>query len=370
MRQPLTGPSFGTYATDDVGWLLTDISDIGLEVATMNREREIQSGRAHYAESLPIEFQPDQTYRTLFEDVLAESAGRLATSVGIVTNLVLKERGTDIVLVSLARAGTPIGILMRRWAAEQYQLRLPHYAISIVRGRGIDTAALLYLSEHHDPAKVVFVDGWTGKGAITCELTAALADHAAITGVRFNPDLAVLADPGYCVQTFGTRDDFLIASACLNSTVSGLISRTVLNPRLMQPGDFHGAKFYRDLHQADMSGLFLDTVSAEFSKVTSRVNDHHDALSPGERVPSWSGLAAVLKIQQQYGIATSNFVKPGIGETTRVLLRRLPWRIVLRDPDSPDHRHIRLLAQARNIPVDYDPELAYACVGLIKDITA
>ena len=63
----------------------------------------------------------------------------------------------------------------------------------------------------------------------------------------FSDDLAVLADPGHCVRTFGTRDDFLIASACLNSTVSGLVSRTVLNPKFLGPGDFHGAKFYREL---------------------------------------------------------------------------------------------------------------------------
>ena len=41
--------------------------------------------------------------------------------------------------------------------------------------------------------------------------------------------MAVLADPGYCTSIYGTREDFLIPSACLNATVSGLISRTVLN---------------------------------------------------------------------------------------------------------------------------------------------
>ena len=38
------------------------------------REHRIQSGTAHYAESLPIEYQPDQAYRDLFETVLADSA--------------------------------------------------------------------------------------------------------------------------------------------------------------------------------------------------------------------------------------------------------------------------------------------------------
>ena len=101
----------------------------------------------------------------------------------------LAERGPDVVLVSLARAGTPVGVLMRRWAAARHGLDLPHYAVSIVRGRGIDAVALRYLAAHHDPPDVVFVDGWTGKGAITRELAAALR------GTPFDPELAVLADP-------------------------------------------------------------------------------------------------------------------------------------------------------------------------------
>ncbi|MBP2452250.1 cysteine protease StiP family protein [Mycolicibacterium lutetiense] len=370
MTTPLLGPTFGSYAADEVSWLLTDLSHIALEADTAQREREIQSGRAHYAESLPVEYQPDQAYRTLFAEVLAQTAGRLAAAVGVVTEMVLAERGRDVVLVSLARAGTPIGILMRRWARQRHGLTLPHYAVSIVRGRGIDAAALDYLAAHHDPSTVVFVDGWTGKGAITRELTDAVAAYATTSGVVFNPDLAVLADPGHCVRTFGTRDDFLIASACLNSTVSGLVSRTVLNPRLTGPDDFHGAKFYRELSTDDQSATFLDAVTARFGDVEAQADAQLQDLLGTDRTPTWSGMATVTRIQQQYGIGTTNFVKPGIGETTRVLLRRLPWKIVLRDPEADEHRHIRLLAQARQVPIETDPELAYACVGLIKDVTS
>mgnify|MGYP003374779109 CR=1 FL=1 len=369
MNRPLFGPAFGSYAADEVSWLLTDLSGIDLEAPTELREREIQGGRAHYAESLPIEYQPDAAYQELFDTVLAETAQRLATAVGAVTELVLAERGTDIVLVSLARAGTPIGILMRRWAARR-GLRLPHHTISIVRGRGIDTEALRYLAANHDPAGVVFVDGWTGKGAIARELTEALREYAQRTGIVFNPDLAVLADPGNCVRTFGTRDDFLIASACLNSTVSGLVSRTVLNPRLTRPDQFHGAKFYRELRAGDRSAAFLDAVSGQFDAVAPQVGATLRELTAGDRTPTWAGLATVETIRRRYGIGSANFVKPGIGETTRVLLRRLPWRIVLRDPAAPEHRHIRMLAEDRGVPVEHDPDLAYACVGLIKDLAA
>ena len=63
----------------------------------------------------------------------------------------LAERGRDVVLASLARAGTPVGVLMRRWAAVRHGLDLPHYALSIVRGRGIDTVALRWLATDTTP---------------------------------------------------------------------------------------------------------------------------------------------------------------------------------------------------------------------------
>src|SRR6185437_16427031 len=97
---------------------------------------------------------------------------------------------------------------------------------------------------HHRPRDVVFVDGWTGKGAIARELLSAVPQCNAVLGSDFAAELAVLADTGHCASTFGTRADFLIPSACLNSTVSGLVSRTVLNRDLMVEGDYHGAKYY------------------------------------------------------------------------------------------------------------------------------
>ncbi|MFC8046095.1 phosphoribosyltransferase [Nocardia sp. NPDC057353] len=369
LPEPLYGPDFGSYAADEVAWLLKDLSAVDLEADVAERERRIQAGVAHYAESLPIEFQPDAAYRELFEKVLADSAERLALAVGTVAELVVAERGDDIVLASLARAGTPIGILMRRWLQRRAPaLEVPHYAVSIVRDRGIDAVALDYLAAHHDPAAVVFVDGWTGKGAIARELTAALDAYRAAGGARFDDELAVLADPGHCVRTFGTRDDFLIASACLNSTVSGLVSRTVLNAELIGPRDFHGAKFYRELAADDVSGRLLDTVTAAFDTVRDRVPAEVAAVRAGDRTPTWTGWASVERVRAEYGIGTVNFVKPGVGETTRVLLRRVPWRVLVRDLEAPEHAHIRMLAAARGVPVEVVPDLAYSCMGLIKDV--
>nr|WP_308427886.1 phosphoribosyltransferase [Streptomyces roseolilacinus] len=360
LPEPLRGPAFSSYAPDEVGWLLKDLSAVELEAPTEEREEAIQSGGAHYAESLPVEYQPSDEYQKLFHAALDASAARIARAVGAVTETVLAERSPRPVLVSLARAGTPVGVLMRRWARHRHGLDLPHYAVSIVRGRGIDTNALRWLRAHHDPADVVFVDGWTGKGAITRELAAALDGFP-----DFDPEIAVLADPGSCVRTHGTREDFLIPSACLNSTVSGLISRTVLRADLVGPDDYHGAKFYRELAGADVSGDFLDAVSGRFDEVADAVAADAARLLAADRTPTWEGWAAVERISEEYGIHDVNLVKPGVGETTRVLLRRVPWKILAQRGAGADLDHVRLLAEQRGVPVEEADGLPYTCVGLI-----
>ncbi|MGQ4400282.1 phosphoribosyltransferase [Streptomyces hayashii] len=366
LPEPLRGPAFSSYAPEEVGWLLQDLSDVTLEAPTEEREEAIQSGGAHYAESLPVEYQPSEQYQQLFHAALETSAARIAQAVGVVTDTVIAERSPRPVLVSLARAGTPVGVLMRRWAQFRHGLDLPHYAVSIVRGRGIDANALRWLAAHHDPRDVVFVDGWTGKGAITRELAAAIEEFEARGGAAgFDPEIAVLADPGSCVRTYGTRDDFLIPSACLNSTVSGLVSRTVLRADLVGPDDFHGAKFYRELAGTDVSVAFLDAIAARFPEVADAVDGAVKELLAGDRTPSWEGWAAVERISEEYGIHDVNLVKPGVGETTRVLLRRVPWKILARAGAGADLDHVRLLAEQRGVPVEEVGDLPYTCVGLI-----
>lgn len=364
LPKPLHGPAFGSYRADEVSWLLTDLSGVELEAPAEEREEAIQAGAAHYAESLPIEYQPGEQYLTLYRQALAKSADRLAYAVGVVAELLLAERGPELVLASLARAGTPVGVLIRRWAWTMHGWQLPHYAISIVRGRGIDELALRYLASRYVTERVAFVDGWTGKGAIARELTAAVDGINERLGSRFSAELAVLADPGHCARVYGTRQDYLIPSACLNSTVSGLVSRTVLNERFVTPSQFHGAKFYSELADADVSGDFLDAVSARFAEMADRVSATVQERKPDE--PSWQGWRTVQQLAGRYGIDDLNLIKPGVGETTRVLLRRVPWKVLVRPDALADLDHLLLLAEQRGVPVEPVEDLSFSCVGLIK----
>ena len=72
---PLAGPAFGSYAPEDVQWLLKDLSSAQLEAPRAEREAAIQSGKASYAESLPQEFEPSPEYGAFFQAALDELGG-------------------------------------------------------------------------------------------------------------------------------------------------------------------------------------------------------------------------------------------------------------------------------------------------------
>ena len=42
----------------------------------------------------------------------------------------------------------------------------------------------------------------------------------------------------------------------------------------------------------------------------------------------WRGMASIEAIGQEFQIENTHLIKPGVGETTRVLLRRIPWKIL------------------------------------------
>ena len=357
---------FSTYKKDDVIFLLKDISDMIVEEDNMTREKKIQSG-THYSEMIPIEYQVSDEYLNLYRTKLKENKEKLAFAIGVMSEKILKRHDKNVVLVSLARAGTPIGILAKRYIKQRYNLDLPHYTISIIRDRGIDINAIKYIiNKHKDSSKIQFIDGWTGKGTIANELKKACDDLEEIFNMKFDSSLAVLADPCGYSNVYGIREDFLIPSACLNSTVSGLVSRTVLRDDLIGKDDFHGAKFYKELKYVDESNNYLDTISACFKNEYQNIDETMKDWT--EDIITKVGNCDVKNIKQKYDIEDVNFIKPGVGETTRVLLRRIPYKILVDDLNNKKLKHILILAKEKNVEVEEFDFKAYSCCGIIKNM--
>jgi len=143
-------PRLSSYAAHEVGWLLKDLSEVELEAPTEEREEAVQSGGAHYAESLPVEYQPSAEYQDLFKAALDGSAERIARAVGAVTELVLTR----------ARPGRRPGVA----GPGRHAGRCADAPLGAARARprtaalrrldrprpGIDRNALSWLAAHHD----------------------------------------------------------------------------------------------------------------------------------------------------------------------------------------------------------------------------
>ncbi len=343
-----------SYKEEDVILLLKDITGLVEPQSTEEREKQIQSGR-HYCEMLPIEYVPTDKYMQVYKEALEKYSEATALAVGRLSNKIMETRGKEVVLVSLARAGIPIGILVKRYIKLKYKVDVPHYSISIIRGRGIDDNAMKFLLGKYRPEQLLFVDGWIGKGAILNELK---KDVSAYEGV--SADIAVIADPANVTELCGTHEDILIPSSCLNSTVSGLVSRTFLRSDIIGKDDFHGAVYYGELADSDLSYEFIDAIEKHFQVNTTKE----------DKVIEGLGVEEVQKIAGEFGIEDINLVKPGIGETTRVLLRRVPWKVLIDENYKEDQAlsHIVRLAQEKNVPIEYYPLRHYKCCGIIKKL--
>ena len=321
---------------------------------TEEREKRIQSG-THYSEMLPLEYRPTEDYIRIYEASLEIFGQNTADAIARVSDKIVREKGRKVVIVSLARAGTPIGILIRRYIRKKYGFECQHYSISIIRDRGIDRNAVNYIVERHGAECIQFVDGWTGKGAIYNELKKELKSFK---GVK--DSLAVLADPAGLTELCGTHDDIMIPSSCLNCTISGLISRTFLRSDIIREDDFHGAAFYEELRSEDRTYEFIDYIESMF--------DYE--IEPDNRILASNGMEDVKKLAKMFDIRNINYIKPGIGETTRVLLRRIPWKVVIdaRYKKSRELDHIRQLSLEKNVEIEYVHLNNYKCCGLIKQL--
>lgn len=334
-----------SYRKEDVTILLKDITGLVEPKPTEEREKQIQSG-VHYSEMLPLEYKPSDEYMSLYRDLLERFSKEVAAAIGNLADRLMMCYDKDLVLVSLARAGIPAGVLLKRYMKSFYNADVSHYAISIIKDKGIDKNAMRYILDRHPKESLVFVDGWTGKGAIKNQLIESLKQYP---GVSTN--LAVVADPAGVADFYGTEDDLLIPSCCLNSTVSGLVSRTFYREDIILDTDFHGAVYYEELEKDDLTYDFIDSIEKYFS-------------------PAETGVDEVRAIAEKYKIKDIGKIKPGLGETTRVLLRRVPWKVLISEKykDDISVSHIIQLAKEKNTPIEYVDLKHYKSCGIIKDL--
>ena len=76
--------------------------------------------------------------------------------------------------------------------------------------------------------------------------------------------------------------------------------------------------------------------------------------------------AFMTETQSRWRIADPLRIKPGISESTRALLRRVPDRLILRDLDDADVRHLVHLARRREVAIELEPAMPYRAATIIR----
>jgi hypothetical protein len=355
----------GSYAPEDVQFLLKPVRLASTEIE--EKERLIQSGAKHYSELISRESPPNDEYLEFFHRALKQNRRMFASHILQLARHLSATQKHSLVLVSLARAGTPIGVLLKRTLRHLQNESTYHYSVSIIRDRGIDLVALEYILERHSPEEIVFVDGWTGKGAIARELTVSIQRINTSRRLQLADSMHVVSDLCGVARFAASSGDYLIPSSILNATVSGLVSRTILNSESVSPGDFHACLYYEEFESIDLSRWFIDTIMTD---VVELLNDPAgDDPSPWtpescNQLQATSG-RFISEMCHRYPRLEPNHIKPGIGETSRALLRRVPSRVLIRNEEDEDVVHILWLAGRRNVPVETVPRLPYKAVALL-----
>lgn len=344
-----------TFKSDDCVYLLKDLTDIIKEVSLEEKEKLISEG-VNYSEMISKEHPLTKEINKIFITTLKENAENLAYYTGVIAEEIYRRGNKNAIIVSLARAGSPVGALIRRYINFKYGVELPHYSISIIRDKGIDENALNYIREKHPNGIMTFVDGWTGKGSITRELNKAIAAYNEKYETNISDDLAVLADPAKLSAIAGTKEDICIPNACLNSTVSGLVSRTIHNKDLIGPEDFHGAKIFSYLQNEDMTNYFLDVVEAHFTKEDKTIKIYKDMNYVN---------SVIEKLTKEFPMADINKVKLSIGESSRALLRRKPFILLVKNLENPNLKFVLHLAREKEVEIREYDTMDYECISLL-----
>lgn len=357
----------GSYDKSDVEFLLEQLSDHvinSLYKNTDNKEQLIQSGQVHYSQMLSREHPPEPAYLSIFESAMARHALRVAKDISALAAKIDDTIDGPITLCSLVRAGLPIGVLLQRSLKERGR-DTHHYGISIVRDKGIDTVAMDKIVRARPPEGVLFVDGWTGKGAISTQLESSIEAY----GNKLLPRLVTLADPAGRAWMAASHEDWLIPSGILGSTVSGLISRSVITRQADNDAVMlHGAAYLRELASYDLSRRYVDEVTqhglvwpenAPTTTIDSSVSSRRMAE------------AAIDRVAVEFDITNRNRIKPGIAEATRAVLRRVPDKILIAGVDDPDLRGIQYLATKNNVSIEerITGLAPYRAITIIADVT-
>jgi hypothetical protein len=309
----------------------------------------------------------------LLERVLRRGLSAMAADLAALAAIVEYRRSDRLALVSLARAGTPVGVALTRIFRERYRREVCHYSISYVPSLGLDRAALARVLESHLPEEIVFVDAWIGDEARARGFTQAVLAFNRETGVRLNPKLAVLSNPlGAPALTPGARD-YLMPPVLFGAYASGLIGPIGAPAESGGPRAFHECHYFPSLAGHDLTLWLMDKIMWFWRTTHNRRRIPRNFFHLQERRAQRARAARIWRdfsrsALAKYGVADRRLILPGVCETARALLEGSVALALVRDLKDPELERPLQLAESRGAPIRLVRHLPYKAVAIARAV--
>ena len=345
---------YGSYLPNDVNFLLNVKNH--QEISIEEKEDLLLNHNVHYSETLTKEMEIEDEYMSIFYNYQELNRTRICKDIIALADNI--KNYDNKVLVSLARAGTPYGVILKRILKNIYQQKIDHFSISIIKDRGLDTVSINHIiNKHGKDVQLIYVDGWTGFGNIANELSKSMAKSYPSINYKF----VSISDIAGVTDICSTREDYIIPSCLLNATISGLISRTLINK---DPTSFHSVKYFTEKQDKDHSLWYIDKLEKEIISLNKNITIPKVVTKSNQYRNSY--LQMLEEIEQKYKLNDTHTIKPGTGETIRCLIRRNPELVILKDSEDPQIKPILYLCQKKNIKVSIMKNMELKCIGVIK----
>ena len=222
-----------------------------------------------------------------------------------------EEEPERIIFIAVLRAGVPIA----KWLCQMLPGSISA-AVSLFVGIGIDRQALSRLQADFPDRKIIFVDGWTGRGGVARELA------------RLNAGpLAVLNDPWGWADFSGIQEDIFCPSACFTGLATLGFSRTFV------VDEQHFFAAYR------------------FPKTYARKDLIEAWCAAGPTEPSTPCRGTIRKFHEETELRIHS------NEVCRALINASPEILFFADDAQYAEEHfplLLLLAEQRSVPVQYE----------------
>ncbi len=326
-----------SYKKTDVELLLTDLTD-EVNPITIEEKKQMEMQGKDVTDIITDEFPIDKKYFDICLETTPMYAKQTAVAVGNLAEQIYNIKKENIVLVSILRAGTLIGILVKRYLKNKYNIDVFHYSISMPSDNNQNE--IKFILNKHKPQDIVFVDSWTGKGTATNKIKKFAQQ---IDGLC--PDLAVLSDSINICRFCGVREDIAIPQAPFNACITGLIGAPINNSKYLMDEDFAGSIYLKELERIDVTNWYINLIEQNFDYKLCNSDNYQENLNSKEELS---------EICSKYKIELKD-LNPGINEAGRALLRRNLKKLLVKDKNDIQVMQIKRIAELKGIEVEeYD----------------